>query len=51
MSGTPSKMLEHLLETRLGTGKVGPNDPFLDDLLLSHIIFMPVVTLIEELDN
>lgn len=50
MSGTPSKMLEHLLETRLG-GQVGPNDPFLDDFLLTHIIFMPVLTLIEELNN
>lgn len=50
MSGTPSKMLEHLLETRLGV-QVGPNDPFLDDFLLTHIIFMPVVTLVLELDN
>lgn len=50
MSGTPSKMLEHLLETRLG-GQVGQNDPFLDDFLLTHVIFMPVVALIEELNN
>ncbi|XP_031640324.1 rap guanine nucleotide exchange factor 4 isoform X4 [Contarinia nasturtii] len=48
MSGTPQKMLEHLLETRLG-GQVGPNDPFLDDFLLTHIVFMPVPILINEL--
>lgn len=50
MSGTPQKMLEHLLETRLG-GQVGPNDPFLDDFLLTHIVFMPVPMLINELAN
>lgn len=50
MSGTPQKMLEHLLETRLG-GQVGPNDPFLDDFLLTHIVFMPVSILINELAN
>lgn len=50
MSGTPQKMLEHLLETRLG-GQVGPNDPFLDDFLLTHIVFMPVPILIDELAN
>lgn len=50
MSGTLQKMLEHLLETRLG-GQVGPNDPFLDDFLLTHIVFMPVTILINELAN
>lgn len=50
MSGTPQKMLEHLLETRLG-GQVGPNDPFLDDFLLTHIVFMPIPVLIDELAN
>lgn len=50
MSGTPQKMLEHLLETRLG-GQVGPNDPFLDDFLLTHIVFMPVPMLIDDLAN
>lgn len=50
MSGTPQKMLEHLLETRL-SGQVGPNDPFLDDFLLTHIVFMPVPMLIDELAN
>lgn len=49
MSGTPQKMLEHLLETRLG--QMGPNDPFLDDFLLTHIVFMPVGHLVEELLN
>lgn len=49
MSGTPQKMLEHLLETRLG--QMGPNDPFLDDFLLTHIVFMPVGLLVEELLN
>ncbi|XP_055921029.1 rap guanine nucleotide exchange factor 4 isoform X8 [Eupeodes corollae] len=50
MSGTPSKMLEHLLETRLG-GQVVGIDPFLDDFLLTHIVFMPVVQLVDELVN
>lgn len=50
MSGTPQKMLEHLLETRLG-GQAGPNDPFLDDFLLTHIVFMPIPMLIDELAN
>ncbi|XP_055606465.1 rap guanine nucleotide exchange factor 4 isoform X3 [Uranotaenia lowii] len=48
MSGTPQKMLEHLLETRL-SGQMGPNDPFLDDFLLTHIVFMPTPILIDEL--
>ncbi|XP_046809971.1 rap guanine nucleotide exchange factor 4 isoform X3 [Lucilia cuprina] len=50
MSGTPSKMLEHLLETRLGS-QVSGVDPFLDDFLLTHIVFMPVVQLVDELAN
>jgi len=50
MSGTPAKMLEHLLETRLGQS-VGGMDPFLDDFLLTHIVFMPVVQLVDELAN
>lgn len=49
MSGTPSKMLEHLLDTRLNV-QVGPNDdPFLDDFLLTHIVFMPIAQLVDEL--
>ncbi|CRL03782.1 CLUMA_CG016279, isoform C [Clunio marinus] len=50
MSGTPSKMLEHLLDTRLNVLQVGPNDdPFLDDFLLTHIVFMPIAQLVDEL--
>jgi hypothetical protein len=50
MSGTPSKMLEHLLDTRLGI-QMGPtnDDSFLDDFLLTHIVFMPVAQLVDEL--
>jgi Rap guanine nucleotide exchange factor 4 len=52
MSGTPQKMLDHLLETRLTTQVVvGPTDPFLDDFLLTHIVFMPVTLLVDELAN
>ena len=49
MSGTPPKMLEHLLDTRLSV-QMGPNDDsFLDDFLLTHIVFMPVAQLVDEL--
>lgn len=58
MAGTPQKMLEHLLETRLD-GRAGfsgrddliptNHDPFLDDFLLTHIVFMPTHQLIVEL--
>lgn len=42
-------MLEHLLDTRLGV-QMGPNDDsFLDDFLLTHIVFMPVAQLVDEL--
>lgn len=61
MAGTPQKMLEHLLETRLdGRGAAGggdnfiiatAQDPFLDDFLLTHIIFLPTHQLVEELDK
>lgn len=45
-------MLEHLLETRLGAQMVVSGiDPFLDDFLLTHIVFMPVVQLVDELAN
>nr|CAD7437946.1 unnamed protein product [Timema bartmani] len=54
--GTPQKMVEHLLETRLdgrGGGGVGgnmlPSDPFLEDFLLTHIVFMPTNQLVAEL--
>ncbi|XP_066996173.1 rap guanine nucleotide exchange factor 4, partial [Anabrus simplex] len=59
MGGTPQKMMEHLLETRLdgrgGTGGVGGrdvpihSDHFLEDFLLTHIVFMPVRQLVTEL--
>ena len=80
MAGTPQKMLEHLLETRLeghrgttdvsigvgvavamgmGLGMLGDlpirrcamptGDLFLDDFLLTHIVFMPYHLLTEEL--
>ncbi|KAJ9588304.1 hypothetical protein L9F63_018328, partial [Diploptera punctata] len=62
MAGTPQKMLEHLLETRLdgrgGGGSVGgrdslpsiSSDPFLEDFLLTHIVFMPTHQLVTELN-
>ena len=53
-------MLEHLLETRLdGRGTMGggdnfiitsAQDPFLDDFLLTHIVFIPTHQLAAELD-
>lgn len=61
MAGTPQKMLEHLLETRLdgrgGRGSVGGrdfplipcSDPFLEDFLLTHIVFLPTHQLVQEL--
>lgn len=62
MAGTPQKMLEHLLETRLdGRGTMGgggdnfittsAHDPFLDDFLLTHIVFFPIHQLVSELDR
>ncbi|XP_031350404.1 rap guanine nucleotide exchange factor 4 isoform X1 [Photinus pyralis] len=61
MAGTPQKMLEHLLETRLdGRGNFGggdnfimttAHDPFLDDFLLTHVVFMPTHHLVDELAN
>lgn len=61
MAGTPQKMLEHLLETRLdGRGNFGgadnfmltsAQDPFLDDFLLTHVVFMPTHQLVDELAN
>lgn len=60
MAGTPQKMLEHLLETRLdgrngslgGRDEIGTSvihDPFLDDFLLTHLVFMSAQQLIQEL--
>ncbi|XP_013781749.1 rap guanine nucleotide exchange factor 4-like isoform X2 [Limulus polyphemus] len=56
MAGTPQKMLEHLLETRIdirvedGTGPLTySKDTFLEDFLLTHVIFMPSHQLCPEL--
>ncbi|XP_065559273.1 rap guanine nucleotide exchange factor 4-like isoform X3 [Artemia franciscana] len=67
MAGVPSKMLEHLLETRLdsrnletreeiipGKSSIGSTlttDYFLDDYLLTYILFMPTPQLISELEK
>ncbi|XP_022704509.1 rap guanine nucleotide exchange factor 4-like isoform X1 [Varroa jacobsoni] len=61
MAGTPQKMLEHLLETRIGErgdehqvlwslgGSTTGADSFLEDFLLTHVIFMPSHELCPEL--
>lgn len=64
MAGSPAKMLEHLLETRLDgrarsscdstasrrSSSAGcDSDLFLDDFLLTHITFMPIHQLLTEL--
>ncbi|KZS09472.1 Exchange protein directly activated by cAMP [Daphnia magna] len=61
MAGMPQKMLEHLLETRLDARHLSVRDEdiirpyssatdmFLDDFLLTHIMFMPTHQLITEL--
>ncbi|KAI1897055.1 hypothetical protein AGOR_G00079180 [Albula goreensis] len=42
MSGTPEKILEHLLETvRLDTNSPDPIDPCVTDFILTHRVFMP----------
>ncbi|XP_046678559.1 rap guanine nucleotide exchange factor 4 isoform X2 [Homalodisca vitripennis] len=48
MAGTPQKMLEYLLETRVGTPGVS-QDPALDDFLLTYIVFLPTRQLVTEL--
>ncbi|XP_035238655.1 rap guanine nucleotide exchange factor 3 isoform X2 [Anguilla anguilla] len=46
MSGTPEKILEHLLENvRLDTNSNDPIDPCVTDFLLTHSVFMPSSTL------
>lgn len=43
MAGTAEKMLEYLLETRLTDNKSeDPSDYFLEDFLMTHVIFMPM---------
>ncbi|XP_060750021.1 rap guanine nucleotide exchange factor 3 [Tachysurus vachellii] len=42
MSGTPEKILEHVLETiKLDTNGCDPIDPCVRDFLLTHQVFMP----------
>ncbi|KAK3603635.1 hypothetical protein CHS0354_017354 [Potamilus streckersoni] len=41
MAGTPEKMLEHLLETRVDSKVEEDSDAVLEDFLLTHVIFMP----------
>jgi hypothetical protein len=41
MAGTPDKMLEYLLETRIENKSEETSDNFLEDFLLTHVIFMP----------
>ncbi|XP_052795915.1 rap guanine nucleotide exchange factor 4-like isoform X2 [Mya arenaria] len=41
MAGTPEKMLEHLLESRLDNKNETEIDGFLEDFLLTHVIYMP----------
>ena len=45
MAGTPEKMLEYLLETRLDSSSEETNDDFLEDFVLTHVIFMPYTRL------
>ncbi|XP_039602793.1 rap guanine nucleotide exchange factor 3 isoform X1 [Polypterus senegalus] len=46
MSGTPEKILEHLLETvRVDTGYNEPADSCVNDFLLTHSVFMPTAHL------
>ena len=62
MAGMPQKMLEHLLETRLDARQLSAReediihdpyssatDMFLDDFLLTQIMFIPIHQLITEL--
>lgn len=42
MAGLPEKMLEYLLETRVDLHKdESVPDTFLEDFILTHLIFMP----------
>ncbi|KAI4898660.1 hypothetical protein NFI96_002809 [Prochilodus magdalenae] len=52
MSGTPEKILEHLLETiKLDTNGSDPIDPCVSDFLLTHQVFMPSVQLCPALQH
>lgn len=41
MSGTPEKILEHLLETMKLDSQFTESDPAMDDFLLMHCVFVP----------
>ncbi|CAG0892836.1 unnamed protein product, partial [Darwinula stevensoni] len=67
VAGTPGKMVEHLLATRLGEsvdcdgvpspaspscdGDVTTTDLFLDDFFLTHVLFMPPSELCDDEDD
>ncbi|KAG7323222.1 hypothetical protein KOW79_012924 [Hemibagrus wyckioides] len=52
MSGTPEKILEHVLETiKLDTNGCDPLDPCVSDFLLTHQVFMPSVQLCHALQH
>uniref|UniRef100_A0AAR2KBP7 Rap guanine nucleotide exchange factor (GEF) 3 n=1 Tax=Pygocentrus nattereri TaxID=42514 RepID=A0AAR2KBP7_PYGNA len=52
MSGTPEKILEHLLETiKLDTNGSDPIDPCVSDFLLTHQVFMPSAQLCPALQH
>ncbi|XP_076840791.1 rap guanine nucleotide exchange factor 3 [Brachyhypopomus gauderio] len=52
MSGTPEKILEHLLETiKLDTNGSDPIDPCISDFLLTHQVFMPSAQLCPALQH
>ncbi|KAM9751260.1 rap guanine nucleotide exchange factor 3 isoform 3-T3 [Menidia menidia] len=52
MSGTPEKILEHLLDTlKLDSNGSDPIDPSLSDFLLTHKVFMPSSQLCPALQN
>lgn len=60
MAGTPEKMLEHLLETRMdGRAIIGGKDlnqtphadHFVDDFLLTYVVFMTTEELVNELSR
>ncbi|KAG1714594.1 Rap guanine nucleotide exchange factor 4 [Nymphon striatum] len=49
MAGTPQKMLEYLLEARMDNKLEDIQDSFVEDFLLTHVIFMPSQLLCTEL--
>ncbi|XP_070212398.1 rap guanine nucleotide exchange factor 4-like isoform X2 [Littorina saxatilis] len=51
MAGTPEKMLEYLLETHMDNRNEETPDAFLQDFLLTYIIFMDDAALCEAVSN